>query len=224
MLANPDIAQSASINHWIISILVFHFTLIHIPSSFHGPDGLSRCKLQPGNQPEPEDNFDNWIDCLHGFIHIINLPTELLVHQPPITIYIAESNETSLALANDIDDSSSVINDIADETPAQPLNHDMEYLMVLRSDAAQKDDEHILKVCKWHDDLLQPPDLSDSQYDTFLCYCTEFFISSDCLWCKDSCGKHKLIIPPMWRLFILATTHDQVGHHEFFATNANISL
>jgi hypothetical protein len=44
MLANPNIAPSASINWWIISILVFHFTLVHIPSSFHGPNGLSRCK------------------------------------------------------------------------------------------------------------------------------------------------------------------------------------
>jgi hypothetical protein len=42
MLANPDIAPSASINRWIISILVFHFTLVHVPGSFHGPDGLSR--------------------------------------------------------------------------------------------------------------------------------------------------------------------------------------
>jgi len=80
MLANPDIAPSASINRWIISILVFHFTLVHVPGSFHGPDGLSRRKTQPGDQPEPEDDFDDWIDRLHGFMHIINPPTGLLIH------------------------------------------------------------------------------------------------------------------------------------------------
>src|SRR5713101_5252498 len=52
MLANPDIAPSTSINRWIISILVFHFTLVHVPGSFHGPDGLSCRKPQPGDQPE----------------------------------------------------------------------------------------------------------------------------------------------------------------------------
>ena len=41
MLSNPDIAPSASINCWIVSILMFHFELVHVPGSFHGPDGLS---------------------------------------------------------------------------------------------------------------------------------------------------------------------------------------
>ena len=33
MLANPDLAPSASMNRWIVSILLFHFTLIHIPGT-----------------------------------------------------------------------------------------------------------------------------------------------------------------------------------------------
>ena len=42
MLRNPDLAPSASINRWIVSILMFHFTLVHVPGTHHGPDGLSR--------------------------------------------------------------------------------------------------------------------------------------------------------------------------------------
>ena len=42
LLENPDIAPSASINQWIVSILMFHFTLVHVPGMHHGPDGLSR--------------------------------------------------------------------------------------------------------------------------------------------------------------------------------------
>ena len=67
MLSNPDIAPSASINRWIVSILMFHFTLVHVPGTFHGPDGLSRRRAQPGDLPEPEDDFDDWIDQIHGF-------------------------------------------------------------------------------------------------------------------------------------------------------------
>jgi hypothetical protein len=51
MLANPDIAPSASINRWIISILIFHFTLIHVPGSFHGPDGLSQSSFNLAINP-----------------------------------------------------------------------------------------------------------------------------------------------------------------------------
>ncbi|ETW76593.1 hypothetical protein HETIRDRAFT_455118 [Heterobasidion irregulare TC 32-1] len=59
MLTNPDLEPSASINRWIVSILTFHFTLVHIPGTSHGPNGLSRRPPQPADQPEPKDNFDN---------------------------------------------------------------------------------------------------------------------------------------------------------------------
>ena len=42
ILANPNLTLSASMNRWIISILLFHFTLVHIPGTRHGPDGLSQ--------------------------------------------------------------------------------------------------------------------------------------------------------------------------------------
>ena len=42
MLANLDIVPPASINQWILSILMFYFTLVHVPGMHHGPDGLSR--------------------------------------------------------------------------------------------------------------------------------------------------------------------------------------
>ena len=63
MLANPDLSLSASINRWILSILTFHFDLVHVPGTMHSPDGLSRRRPQPGDEPEPEDDFDDWIDC-----------------------------------------------------------------------------------------------------------------------------------------------------------------
>ena len=59
MLANPDLNPGASINRWILSILTFHFVLIHVPGTMHGPDGLSRHRPQPGDEPEPDDDFDD---------------------------------------------------------------------------------------------------------------------------------------------------------------------
>src|SRR5271155_2994337 len=95
MLKNPDIAPSASINRWIVSILMFHFDLVHVPGTHHGPDGLSRRRPQPGNEPEPDDDFDDWIDDINGFIHIINpLPihNSTLIDAPPTTIEMTLQN------------------------------------------------------------------------------------------------------------------------------------
>src|SRR5258707_11630945 len=78
MLANPDIAPSASINRWIIGILAFHFTLAHVPGIVHGPNGLSRRPAQPGDKAEEdeEEEFEDWIDKFYGFAHFLN-PTRV---------------------------------------------------------------------------------------------------------------------------------------------------
>ncbi|KNZ76089.1 hypothetical protein J132_00242 [Termitomyces sp. J132] len=47
MLQNSDIQPSASMNCWIMVILMFYFELVHVKGTFHGPDGLLQCLLQP---------------------------------------------------------------------------------------------------------------------------------------------------------------------------------
>ena len=41
MLESPDLLPSASMNHWIVAIKMFHFVLVHVPGESHAPDGLS---------------------------------------------------------------------------------------------------------------------------------------------------------------------------------------
>jgi hypothetical protein len=67
MLSNPDISPSASINQWIVAILTFHFDLVHIPGTHHGPDGLSRRPHQDEDEEDRDDkeDFADWIDQLH---------------------------------------------------------------------------------------------------------------------------------------------------------------
>jgi hypothetical protein len=166
MLRNPDIEPSASINHWIMSILIFHFDLIHVPGTHHGPDGLSRRRAQPGDEPEPEDDFDDWIDEVSGFIHMINpLPRVIpsLTETPPITSYISEV---------DREESPELDPDIA-ETNAESATYDI----IPRSDAATQSDQRILQVQHWLQTLERPPDCSDAEFKTFMRFATEFFIS-----------------------------------------------
>jgi hypothetical protein len=59
MLWNPNINPSASMNRWILAILMFHFTLVHVPGMHHTPNGLSRQKPQPGDEEKPEDDCED---------------------------------------------------------------------------------------------------------------------------------------------------------------------
>ena len=95
MLKNPDIVPLASINRWILSILMFRFELVHVPGTHHGPDGLSRQQPQPDDIDEPEDNFKDWIDQVNEFKHFTNL----VKHQQPK----ATKDSPVICYHNDVD-------------------------------------------------------------------------------------------------------------------------
>ena len=216
MLNNPDVVPSASINRWILSILMFHFTLVHVPGTHHGPDGLSRRRPQPGDEDEPEDDFEDWIDRVYGFMHFINpLPSQnslavQIVSAPPITCYILDA----------VRDNSSEPEDIL-----QASEELSSYTDVPRSASALAADLRLADVREWHTTLEQPREaleLSDAEYDAFMRYCSGFVMigDDDRLWRKDQKGNHKVVVAEGRRLFLLAAAHNDVGHHGFYATNA----
>ena len=224
MLDHPDIAPSASINRWIVSILMFQFTLVHVPGTHHGPDGLSRRKPQADDEEEPEDDFEDWIDQVYGFMHMINpTPTrqirqQALLPTPPIACYAIGSTR----------DRSEEPEEHPDATTDLPLQPTLSYQDVPRSPGVVAIDNKLWIVQYWLKHLRYPsvlPHLSDSEYKTFVRYCTEFFLSpnDETLWRKDPKGNHKVVIPEERRLFLITAAHDDVGHHGFFATNALLS-
>jgi hypothetical protein len=71
MLNEPDLQPNAAINRWIQGILMFDFTLIHVPATKHqGPDALSRRSLGEGEVVEDDD--DSWLDEIALFTRMIS--------------------------------------------------------------------------------------------------------------------------------------------------------
>jgi len=213
MLKNPDVAPSASMNRWILSILMFHFKLVHVPGSHHGPDGLSRRRPQPGDEEdeEEEDGFEDWIDNVNGFMHMINEPAGFqhqqrhILASPPISCYITDSTRDHTIPPED------EVDDLA-----------MPYSDVPRTESAIAADLRLRHVRKWLQTLERPEGLTDQEYKTFMRYCTEFFLAGedDRLWRKDAKGAHKVVIPQERRIFLMTAAHDDVGHHGYYATHA----
>jgi hypothetical protein len=131
MLSNPDITPSASMNRWIISIMMFHFDLVHVPGSFHGPDGLSRRRSQPGDLEEIDDAyFDDWVDQVNGFLHMTSTMTSRRIEQLPIVIYV-----TQVA-----DRTSDVPNQEGQRIEGEENDDENPYKVVPRIEAAHKAD------------------------------------------------------------------------------------
>ena len=96
MLTNPDIVPSGSINRWILLILMFQFDLVHVPGAFYGPDGLSQRQKQLDDLSVEEDDFDNWIYQVHGFLHFILSTLTQKFEQPPTTLYVLDTPSNTL--------------------------------------------------------------------------------------------------------------------------------
>ena len=63
MLKNPNLQPNATLNRWIAGILLFDFTLIHIPAIHHkGPDGLSRRPPAEDDSDVLDDEDDDWFE------------------------------------------------------------------------------------------------------------------------------------------------------------------
>jgi hypothetical protein len=202
MLANPDLNPGASINRWILSILTFHFVLIHVPGTMHGPDGLSRRRPQPGDGPEPDDDFDDWIDNLYGFMHMINVVTPQLPDQTSIVVFAVRVADTEL---------------LPGDTP--PASYDD----IPRTLKAQSNDTRLVKVRQWLETLTRPADLSDVDFANFVHYAMHFFVTDDRLWRKDEQGRHKLVATPLSHFAIMRAAHDNLTHKGFYATNALVA-
>ena len=208
MLSNPDIAPSASVNRWIVSILLFHFTLVHVPGTRHGPNSLSQRPRQPGDDDDDSESeynpeFDDWVDRVYGFMHFLN----------PTRLQIAFSNKNTTFAAEAIDEPN-----ITNSVSTDPFT----YEHVPRSDKSRKADNHLHRIHEWFASLRRPDDISDKVYAAFLRYCAHFFMKDDCLWRKDPQGHHRLVIEPNKRPAILVSAHDEAGHHGDFVTCAHI--
>jgi hypothetical protein len=153
MLVNPDLEPTASINRWILAILTFHFVLVHVAGTMHGSDGLSHHRPQPGDLPEPEDDFDDWIDDLYSLMHMINEDAASSSAQTYIAIFASEVADVHLP---------------ANEIPTS-------YSDVPRTAASQLADDRLVLVRQWLTTLVRPADLSDADFATFVRYALGFF-------------------------------------------------
>lgn len=213
MLQNPDIAPSASINRWIVSILTFHFRLVHVPGTLHGPDGLSR-RPRHAEDAEAEDDlhtFDDWIDNLHGFIHHI-LPI-------PARSQFATPTRATLTAAQPTEDGE----DLSGGEVPQP-EPDEDLPPIPKSKHTERGDARLREVEDWLNTLARPETMTDQEYTRFIKYAQQFFLHDNRLWRKDAQGAHKRVIAYEARAAILQAAHDELGHRGRFATLQHIAV
>ena len=206
MLTHPDLAPSASMNRWIIGIQMFHFELVHVPGIQHGPDGLSRRPLQPDDMPEPpEDDFEDWIDRVYGFVHHINPHPAAYTQRETLSVFTQTEN---------VSRTSAVI-------PHLPTRLDLgaaTYADVPRSEKASLEDARLESVKSWLETSQRPSELTDKDFQSFVRFSSDFFILHGALWRRSDQGTHQRVLGTGSRWHALVAAHDQAHHKGFYAT------
>ena len=206
MLSNPDSAPSASLNRWIVSILTFHFELRHVPGKIHGPDGLSRRPPQPGDLSEEDDpdDFDDWVDNLYGFLHLLNPATPAIFSMNLLCTFAAEH---AMQLPSDIS-----------EAPENAASTDG--YSAPRTEAALLADKRLEMAHDWLITMERPDDIDDHEFSLVIRYASGFFAHDGILWKRDPQGAHKRVLYGSQRTNAMVAAHDDTGHRGFYATHA----
>lgn len=212
MLNNPDIQPNATINRWIAGILLFDFTLRHVPATAHtAADGLSRRPRAPEDPPETDD-FEEWIDESYGFF------MELANFRPGSLL--------SASSASDHPDSLFTGHAHPDH-PAEIVHafiteEDPETIIIPRNDKATAADRRLAMVEEFLRTLVRPPGLDDTEFRQFVRYTSEFFLSNGKLWRRDPHGRHKIVVPSGKRYALIQEIHDLLGHHKIYAVRVQL--
>ena len=95
--------------------------------------------------------------------------------------------------------------DKMEDTEAYPLNQ--------RTSAGLRADQRIKIVKEWlKDPLVRPEGMSDKEYRHFICYARQFFLKDDKLYKRAENSMHRLFVEPQNCMYIMAATHDSLGH------------
>jgi hypothetical protein len=93
-----------------------------------------------------------------------------------------------------------------------------------RSDPAKALDAQLTTIREFLHTSTHPPEISESDFQTFVSYATKFFILHDKLWGKHPEGCHQLIIDePKWYQLI-CEAHDDLGHKGVFMVRTRLLL
>ncbi|KAF8263161.1 hypothetical protein EI94DRAFT_1598718, partial [Lactarius quietus] len=206
MLNNPDIAPLASVNCWIVSILTFHFELRHVPGKHHRPDGLSRRPPQPNNDSnseedkEDEEEFEDWINNLYSFPHMINQPVPAL---RTTKLVFTLALEVTLARPYVI---------------ADPRTYKANYNTIPRSTVAVQVDRWLEMAHNWLTFLERPEGTNEQDHMAVIRLAARLFLDDNILWKRDPQGAHKRVLYRHQRIKAIHAAHDDIGHRGFYAT------
>jgi hypothetical protein len=207
MINRPDLHPSAAINRWIAAILMFQFTLRHVPArDFKGPDGLSRREKAEGDLEE--EDAEEWMDEVLGLGVWIDSWRVL---------ESAKGQTNNGGSANDLQRNGFTAAVYAYK-PSDSTSESSTTL-IPRTLESIKNDNDIDRIKYYLSTLGRPSGLQPHEFKKIVSRSREFFIDDGGqLWKRSRTGMHQKVIAYPDRLELLIQAHDKLGHKSKWST------
>lgn len=235
MLSNVDSLANANLQRWAEEILMYHFTLVHVPGKVHGPDGLSRRpptdqdevvptpeydepdELQTFEYEEPEgldkesepldfESFKDKIDTRTGFAQIVVSDN---------TIEIPEELRTKLS---GIRQCAMALDEVEDWLNVETFPEGR------RSDREQQWERLLPELYPLlTSGISQAKSLSKLEKGQLERWKSEFFVRQGKLYKIDKEGEHKRVLLKPQRLAVVKMLHDKSGHKGQYSVQRLVS-
>lgn len=241
MINNPDIQPNATINRWIAGILLFDFTLRHVPAKQHAAaDGLSRRERAPEDPSHENDDYEAWIDDANAFsIELLNWDVHPIAYDPlglisseviPRPLRIGEPSEAAKCLrfstvveaASDVHERDGRPSEASSVYVNSPAVQEASSASIPRSAKAVEKDELVQRVDEYLRTLRHPEGLKGKELERFIRYAVEFFVMDSRLFKRSRQKKHQLYVLPPRRLSLLREAHDDLGHKGVFSVSQRL--
>ena len=153
---------------------------------------------------DDDDNFDDWVDNLYSFMHLIN-PVKPATTSASMLLTFMHQEFTAAAPAP-FDASADRYLDIPYKVP--------------RSKAAHLTDKRLTMAYNWLNSLRHPSSILDHMFELTLRYSGGFFVTNGMLWKHDQQGAHKWVLFHGQWTAAMETAHNDIRHRGFYVMHA----
>ena len=179
--------------------------------------------------PPEEDDFKDWLDNSYSFlITLLNnciYPYEGLAHFSGHLL--GPLSHGCLMQLAPYEDALPTCLDLLCTTPILVItdsdsHHDD--LAIPCTVKAHAKDDWIDQIHNFLHDHVCPPDLSDSDYMSFINAATRFFLLNRLLYCQEQHRQHQLVMPVECHYRLIQEAHNSLGHKGVFSVQMHLLL
>ena len=157
-------------------------------------------------EDKDSDDFDNWVDKLYGFIHLVNHTASAPRSTTLQRIFVLE-----------------VLTHQSEDPPMCATEPKLTYHMISQNMSTAQADKKLKPVHEWLTFRSRPNGVTNREYESLTKYAEQLFVDDGSMWHRNTQGTHKQILHQNRRIKAIHTMYDDTRHCGYYAMHALVT-